>query len=475
MSQQGGLELEGKLVAVIGAGATGRALIEVLKRRGAKVRLYDRKERDGLDLPDDLLEGVELRTADAACRDLEECDLVAPSPGVPAHHPALDAAVRRGQPVLSEIEIAYRIARASIIGITGTNGKTTTTFMAAAMLRAAGRRAVVAGNALAGGAQYPLILAAQEEPEEAWIAAEISSFQLEWIDRFAPAIAVLTNVTDDHGDRYSSTAEYAAAKARLVENLGPQQIAVVNLADPAARRIGESCRARRYWFSLAPHSLEGAWCGELKGEPWLMARIEGAEIPVAPASAVSLPGRHNIENALAAALAALGCGCPPSAIEAALRSFSGVRDRLEPVASIDGVLYVNNSMCTNVDAAVRSLEAYDSPLIVIAGGRAKTDNFDAYGEALAQRARALVVLGEAGPAIAEAARAHGLSRILNAGSMADAVRQAAAEAEPGNLVLLAPACASHDMYGGFEQRGADFRRQVERLREERDAADATLR
>lgn len=460
---QPGINLDGKLVAVIGAAATGAALVSVLHELGARLRVYDQKPLDQLSAAAELARRAEIRAGAPECSGLEECDLVIPSPGVPAGHPALRDAVLRGQPVLSEIEIAYRISKAPIVAVTGTNGKTTTTFMIQSILDAAGLDARIAGNALAGGFQAPLIRIAHEAPARAWIVAEISSFQLEWIERFRPFAGVITNIADDHGDRYERWEEYAAAKARLLENMGPDQWAVLNHDDPATRRLAESCSARILWFSRSDMGGEGVWIDSLGDERVIRARLDGVEVEVARAGDVLAPGMHNLENAAAAAAVALACGVDHGAVAGGLRGFKGVADRLESVAEVGGVLYVNNSMCTNVEAAVRSLEAFTNPLVVIAGGRAKTKDFGPFGAALARRARALVVIGEAASTVADAAREHGLESIHFAGSMAEAVDRAAAEAHPGDVVMLTPACASHDWYRGFEHRGSDFREQVRRL------------
>ncbi|MBI3910448.1 MAG: UDP-N-acetylmuramoyl-L-alanine--D-glutamate ligase [Armatimonadetes bacterium] len=457
----------GRTIAIIGAAATGRAAAPVLARRGARVVVYDAKSKAELGDAVTCLRtaGIDLHLGDPDYPGIEAADLVIPSPGVRADAPVLLAARARGVPVLSEIEIAYRLSRAPIIGITGTNGKTTTVLMTAAALRQAGFDVLVAGNTLAGGFQVPLIQAADQARPEQWLVAEISSFQLEWVQCFAPRVAVITNITQDHLDRHGTPETYVAAKARLLDAQGPDDWAVLNADNATTAALAPQVRSRRLWFTRSHVPDQGGWVERriptLSG--WLRLCVAGEVEDLMPASALRMPGEHTVENALAAACAARAAGAPAAAIARALAAFSGVPDRLEYVATLRGVDYVNNSMCTNVDAAVRSIRAYDRPLIVIAGGRDKGSDFAPLGEALAERARALVTIGEHGGRIAAAARAAGLIQIESARSMEEAVRTAAALAWPGDVVLLAPGCASFDWFRGFEHRGQAFREAVAAL------------
>ena len=465
-------DVRGRAIALIGMAATGLAAARALVRRGARVSAHDPKPAEALG--DALVQlrdlGVSCFVGAAAYTTLEAAELVVPSPGVPIDAPVLQAAVARRQPVLAEIEVAWRIARAPIVGITGTNGKTTTVFLTAALLSAAGRDAQVCGNALAGGFQVPLIQAADEAPADRILVAEVSSFQLEWVRHFRPRVAIVTNITVDHLNRHGTVAAYREAKAHLLDGQGANDWAVLNAHDEGSRGLRRRGAARRLWFSRCREVEQGAW---LRGPERVIVLREGdREAEVGPAAELPLRGEHNLENALAAAAAAFALGARPEAIRAALRSFAGVPDRLERVATSGGVDWINNTMCTNVDAAVRSIEAYERPLIVIAGGRDKGSDFEPLGRALAARAKWLVAIGADGPRIAAAARAHGLTNISTAGSMEEAVRQAAAAAAPGDVVLLTPACASFDWYAGFEERGRDFRRCVEQLADERGQRSA---
>ena len=459
-------EFEGRLVGVIGAAATGLAAAPVLARRGARVRVYDAKPAAELgEAPILLAEHAELFLGDADYRGIEECDLLVPSPGVPADAPVLRAAVERGTPVLSEIEVACRIARAPIAAVTGTNGKTTTVLMAASILKEAGLEVQVAGNTLAGGFQVPLIRAADTMPETAWIVSEISSFQLEWVQTFRPRVAVITNITADHLNRHGTVEAYVAAKARLLDAQAAADWTVLNADDPAASGLAPRARGRLLRFGRSCPPGEGLWPESVEGRRWLRARIDDRVVDLAPVDTLRVPGEHTVENALAACAVGLAAGCAPDAMARALAQFPGVPDRLEHVGHIACVEWVNNTMCTNVDAAVRSIQAYDRPIVLIAGGKDKGSDFGPLGRAIAQRVKTLVAIGADGGVIADSARRHGFDEIREAQSMREAVRLAAGAAAPGDVVLLAPACASFDWYRSFEARGQDFKEEVRRLGE----------
>lgn len=459
-------EFENKLIAVLGAAATGVAAAPVLARRGARVRVYDAKSAADLGAAVEKLQPhAELRLGDAHYSGIEECDLVVTSPGVPADAPVLQEAVRRGTPVLSEIEVAYRISRAPIVAVTGTNGKTSTVFMSAAVLEAAGLQVQIAGNTLAGGFQVPLIQAADTLPESAWIVAEISSFQLEWVQRFRPRVAVITNITADHLNRHGTVEAYIAAKANLLKAQTSEDWTVLNLDNEATRGLVAQAQGRLLRFGRAPHAWEGTWAEGEGAERVLRGRLDDRVLELLPASLLRVPGDHTIENALAAAAVGMAAGVSPEAIRDGLSRFSGVADRLEYVCTLNGVDWINNTMCTNVDAAVKSVQAYDRPVVLIAGGKDKGLDFDPLGRVIAERVKHLVAIGAAGPAIAGAARRHGFERIDEVGSMREAVRKAAAVAAAGDVVMLAPACASFDWYTSFEARGRDFKAEVKLLQE----------
>ena len=458
---------------MIGAARSGISAANVLTRLGADVLLSDTKTAEQIG-PERLAEieatGARFlpgaRVAEALPAGTE---LVVTSPGVPKTAAALQEAVRRGIPVWSEIELAYRLTEAPIVAVTGTNGKTTTTLLIAAMLEAAGKNALVAGNVSADEIKRTLVDAAFAtsryagvERQDAILVAEISSFQLEWVEQFAPRVGVLTNITPDHLNRHADFEEYAQTKARLFAAQGPEDWAVVGYDNPAARAIGQgNLRARRCWFTKSacpPSDGPAAWLEDgvltvlLAGEP--VAILRRADLPT------TLPGLHSVENVLAASAAALAMGAEAGAIAEAARHFAGVAHRMERVAEIDGVLYINNSMCTNVAAAICSLAAMDRPTILIAGGADKDLDFAPLVPTLRARAKHVLLIGSVAEKMQQTFTVGGFSALSLAGSLEEAVRRARDLARPGDAVLLAPACASFDMFADFEARGVAFRQAV---------------
>ena len=472
MSRRASLEsFVGRRVSVIGAARSGAAAARALAELGAVVVLSDSKS-----------EAQAGEAASAARRSGARCvfgasvdeaipegtDLVVTSPGVPATAPVLRTAAARGLPIWSEIELGFRLTDAPILAVTGTNGKTTTTLLLAAMLREAGKQAIVCGNVSADEIKKSLVEAAREsESEDKILAAEISSFQLEWVEQFAPRVAILTNITADHLNRHSSLEEYAATKARVFAAQRPEDWAVVGYDNPASRTIGESgLRARRVWFTVEGDPPDDGPCAWIAGG-MLTVRLMAEDSPtgILPANQLpdSLPGRHSVANVLAASAAALAMGAPARKIASAVRRFAGAAHRMERVADVRGVRYVNNSMCTNVAAAVCSLEAMDRPSIVIAGGADKDLDFAPLVPALHSRAKRLILIGSAADKMEKAFRDGGYSAISRAETLESAVEAAAAGAEPGEAVLLSPSCASFDMFRDFEARGEAFRQAVRRL------------
>lgn len=465
-----------KRISVIGAARSGLAAARILTRLGAHVLLSDSQTAEKLGTA--RIAEIEATGARFALGANTETalpagtELVVTSPGVPKTAPVLQEAVRRGIPVWSEIELAYRLTAAPILAITGTNGKTTTTLLLGAILEAAGRNALVCGNVSADEIKKTLVEAAVEAEQGAILVAEISSFQLEWVERFAPKVAILTNITPDHLNRHPSFEEYAQTKARLFAAQGPEDWAVLNYDNPVARAIGQSALpGRRCWFTRNPEPPDDGPAAWLQ-DGALAVRLE----PKGPACAIlpardlppTLPGAHSVENVLAASIAARAMGVEVETIAQAVRNFDGVAHRMERVAEINGVLYINNSMCTNVAAAVRSLEAMERPTIVIAGGADKGLDFAPLAPALRAKAKHLVLLGAAAAKMETTFRAGGYTDISRADTLQDAITQARARAVPGDAVLLAPACASFDMFTDFEARGVAFRDAVRAL-EERSA------
>lgn len=453
------MDYRAKTIAVIGMARTGLAVAEVMKDLGARVVLYDRKSESELAEPLDAARelGVEAHAGTDKV-DLAGVDLVVPSPGVPATLPVFAEARERGIEVISEIELAYRLSRAPIIAITGTNGKTTTTILTGRMFQADGRDTYIAGNVAAGDIRLPLVMAAHKATRDSVIVAEISTFQLEWVQSFRPKVAMLLNVTSDHMDRHASVAEYAALKARIFANQTSDDFAVINAENAFTASLAPKLAGRVMRFATKSEVEQG---GFVRGED-LIVSVDGKETIICKSSDIPLRGSHNVENVLAAACAAVALGVKPESIAAAVREMKPVEHRLESVAFVDGVEYVNNSMCTNVDAVVRSIEAIDEPQIVIAGGKAKgdTEDYTPAGEALRRKAKHLILIGADKDMIRRAAENVGFTAISDADSMRNAVEIARSLAAPGDVVVLTPGLASFDMFKNFEHRGRVFKEIV---------------
>lgn len=453
ISQAASHDLLPRRVAVLGFERSGRALAEALLARGVSVSVGDR--RDASEFPGLAPfreRGARFFFGGPPESFLEGAEWLGVSPGVPLDSPAVAAARSRGIPVLAEIEIAFRIAESEApgrnrwIAVTGTNGKSTTTTWIADMLSRAGRPVALAGNI---GAPLSGFL---DEPRGRDFVCEVSSFQLEAVERFRADVAVLTNVTPDHLDRYPSFAAYASAKARLFALQAADGVAVLNADDPASARI--PVRARRLLFSRrARPAGPGAWIES--SAIWTDAGGETRRI--LEAGRLSLAGAHNAENALAAVAAAASLAIPDDAVRASLTGFGGLPHRTQLVAEGGGVRWVDDSKGTNVDAAAKSLEGFTTASVVlILGGRDKHGDFHALRPLVQRAARRVLTIGEAADTI-EAALS-GAAPIESCETMERAVSRAAAIARPGDTVLLSPACASFDQYRNYEERGDHFAR-----------------
>ena len=447
----------GKSIAVIGMARTGLAVAEVMKNLGAEVILYDKKSESELS---DALEtarqlGVKAYTGTNAV-DFTNIDLVIPSPGVPRSLAVFAEAEKRGIEVISEIELAYRISKAPIIAITGTNGKTTTTVLTGQIMMADGRDTYIAGNVVAGDIRMPLITAAYKANEDSVIVAEISTFQLEWISKFRPKIAALLNVTADHLDRHASIEEYAQLKARIFENQTTDDFSIINAENSNTAVLAPSIKGHLLKFARLSKVDEGGFVRDDE----LIISLFGKQTAICKRSDIPIRGEHNVENVLAAGCMAIAFGVKPESILKAVKTFKAVEHRLEPVAVIDGVEYINNSMCTNIDAAVRSVEAIHEPQIVIAGGKDKGLDYRLLGEAFKRNAKHVVLIGADANLIRTAAENAGFHAISDAKSMQEAVDIARTLAQPGDVVVLTPGCASFDMFSSFEDRGRVFKKIV---------------
>jgi UDP-N-acetylmuramoylalanine--D-glutamate ligase len=420
---------------VVGLARSGQAAAALLHARGEQVIATDARQPDAT-LPD----GVELHTNTDGLHLLERVRAVVKSPGVPATAPVIVAARDRGVPVLGELELAWRTVPNEVIAVTGTNGKTTTTELLGHLHRTADVPVAVVGNV---GTAYSSLALTTPPPRDAVVVCEASSFQLEDSIDFAPECAVLLNLESDHLDRHGTVEAYHAAKLRIFANQGNDDVAVapegLGIEDlgGCARRVcfGDS---RFNEVALQNHTI------------WWTAQ------PLIRTDELALRGPHNVRNAMAAAAAALARGLDPDAVREGLKTFAGVPHRLEEVARRDGVTYVNDSKATNVAAALVALRSFEQPVHVILGGSRKGEDFTPLREALHTHATAAYLIGEEAPRLREAL--HGATALHDCGDLPSAVAAARAAAQPGDVILLAPAAASYDQFENFEERGEAFRR-----------------
>ncbi|MCI0421901.1 MAG: UDP-N-acetylmuramoyl-L-alanine--D-glutamate ligase [Acidobacteria bacterium] len=450
------LDLTGKEIVIVGMARSGLAAAEFLWKRGARVTVSDNRPAAVLESEARILADRQIRyeTGGHSWELFGAADLIVVSPGVPLSLPILRQATLAGREIISEIELASRFLKGKVIAITGTNGKTTTTALTGEILRTAGFHVQVGGNI-----GTPLISLVDSSTPETWSVVELSSFQLEAVPTFRPDIAVILNLTPDHLDRYASFEAYAQAKLKIFQNQIASDFAVVNQEDASLQKAAENLHSQVFWFSGSRKVGRGTHAG---GGDLIFESKRGSEVVMA-CNEVPLKGQHNIENVAAAITSARLAGVQSLDIAKGVRNFKGVEHRLEPVAEINGVRFFNDSKATNVDATIKALEAFDSGIILILGGRDKGGDFRVLGRLIQGRVKSLVLLGEASEKIR--AQLEGVAPMSQAGSMEQAVELAFQQAEAGNTVLLAPACASFDMFQNYEHRGREFKAAVKRLRE----------
>ena len=449
---------------VIGLGKSGLACTQVLRDRGVTVFATDEKPQAELDEAIAKISGygatfVAPNSLQSILPSLTGAVL---SPGVPLNSPVVRAVQQQNLPVFGEIEVAFRLCKAPLIAVTGTKGKSTTTALIGHLLRECGHVVHVGGNI-----GNPLINEVLDAGPEDWVVAEVSSFQLETIRSFKPRVAVLLNLAPDHLDRYHSMDEYAEAKYRIFANQSAGDFFIGNLDDPRIASLdiekGEPrVRSRQLWFTL--HDRHENATVYLHGDAVTYAPIAGDPRPITLVrrSEIPLAGEHNVQNVMAAMLAALSIGCDPVRLREAVATFRPMPHRLEPVAEVDGVLYIDDSKSTNPGSVIAALHSYRRPIVLIAGGRSKGTDFVELGVAIKQRAKALIVIGEAADEIAQCAKG---VKAIRAASMEDAVRRAQEVASTGDVVVLSPGCASFDMFRSAEDRGEKFAAAVTALRE----------
>jgi UDP-N-acetylmuramoylalanine--D-glutamate ligase len=440
-------------VAVVGAARSGLAAAELLAKRGARVTLSDaRPTLADVDAAPLRRLGVELELGGHTPVTFERADLVVMSPGVPPELGVIAAAKAAGTPVIGEVELAFRWLKGRVIAITGTKGKSTTTSLTGHMLRQAGFRVAVGGNIGA-----PVSAQVEDSTPETLHVIEMSSFQLEQIDRFRPWIAVMLNFSPDHLDRHHTVEAYARAKARVFENQQPDDIAVVNADDEAAMRLASASRALRHLFSRSGALAEGT---VVEGG-WIVDRKGDYRDPLVPMTSIRLLGEHLVDDVMAAATVAAIAGAEAAAITTAVESFGGLEHAMELVADFAGVRFVNDSKATNVEAAVRSIESFDGGVVAIVGGKFKGGDLRLLRTPIGGRGKAVVAIGEAAGLVHQALE--DVIPVRDAASIDEAVATAFELAKPSGVVVLAPACASFDMFRDYAERGRRFKDAVHRL------------
>jgi UDP-N-acetylmuramoylalanine--D-glutamate ligase len=444
-------DLAGSRVVVAGAARSGVALARFLLGRGARVTLSDAQPAAALgpEVAAAGAAGARLELGGHVAASFESADLVVISPGVPLTIAPIAAARRRGVRTIAEVELASWFLRGRLIGITGTNGKSTTTALTAHLLDHAGLKAIACGNI-----GTPLVALADDDTPDRHYVVELSSFQLEGIETLRPRVAALLNLTPDHQDRYPDMRAYYDAKMRIFMNQGPDDDAVINADDPETRDRAGRIRARRHQFSRAREVADGV-CA--RGDA-LVLRRGGRDAGSVPLAASPLFGAHNLENVMTALLVAGLCGVAPERAEAGLRAFRGLPHRLERVRVLDGAAWFNDSKATNVGATRMSLLSFPGDVVLILGGKDKGGDFASLAPLVRERVRHVVLMGHAGDAIG--AQIGGAAPTTRVVTMAEAIAAARAQAPRGGVVLLAPGCASFDQYRNFEERGDDFRRRV---------------
>lgn len=463
------MNLAQKNILIVGLGVSGIAAVRFVKNKGANVTVTDIASEKELALYAPIAHklGATMELGRHNIETFERADLIVLSPGVPHTILPIKRAEAKGIPILGEIELAARFIREPVVAVSGTNGKTTTTELLGDMLKNSGLKVFVGGNI-----GNPLLDYADKGESAEIVVAEISSFQLDTIDTFRPKVGVLLNISADHLDRYPDFEAYASSKGRIFENQQEGDAAVINVSDPLVRSISKSLKARKLPFYHQGNELdetrEGAvisW-GDTQTPPSITIHTKENPKISLDLSRINLPGRHNIENAAAASLAALAVGGTFAGVQSALNDFQGLSHRLEYVATINEVRFIDDSKATNVDAVARALEAFNKPVILIMGGRDKGGDFQKLKKLVHQHTKKLIIMGEARDTIKSVLKDACTGGAQTTSTMEDAVLLSYHAAAPGDIVLLSPACSSFDMYRSYAERGDAFCRAVDNLKKQ---------
>ena len=449
-------EFEGKKITIAGLAKSGAHSVKILAGRGAIVTASDIKPAKDLAEFTDMLSGVsyKLEAGGHTEESFLGADLVVVSPGVPLNTPLFEKIRAKGIPVIGEIELAYSLLKGNFIGITGTKGKTTTTTLTGLILSRGSIKVKTAGNI-----GNPLASLVDEESDNLFVL-ELSSFQLETIKTFKPYIAAITNVSEDHMDRYKSLQEYIEAKAMIFRNQTRNEYLILNANDKYTPLYASMAASNIIYFNSKAELEEGAF---LK-DGYITVRFRGGEYRIIKASELLIKGMHNVENAMIASLIGVLMRVTPTVIGEVLAKFEGVEHRQEFVTEVNGVKFINNSQGTNIDAVEKSFLSYANPVIAIMGGRNKGSDFAKLAGTVKEKVKKIVLIGEAKREIRTALA--GSTKLADAATMEDAIRKAYKSAEPGDVVMLSPACASFDMFKDYRDRGRVFKEAVLKLRKE---------
>jgi UDP-N-acetylmuramoylalanine--D-glutamate ligase len=452
------MELKGKKVLVVGLGKSGLAAALFLRHRGAVVTVSDVRSAEQLakDIPSLLEEGIMVEAGGHGLLTFRRQDLIVVSPGVPLDTPELVQAKALGRPVIGELELAARFLKGKTLAVTGSNGKTTTTTLLGEILEQAGLPTLVGGNI-----GVPVVALINDSTDESWSVLEVSSFQLESTEEFRPTIAVILNITPDHLDRHGSFENYALAKERIFAAQTADDSVVLNADNARAALAAQHCVAKVYWFSIEHPVPQGAWLEQ--GSVVFRLSADAPIERVMPLGGIPLKGAHNVENVLAAVVAARLAGVPGDVIRHAVENFRAVEHRLEYVATNHGIEYYNDSKATNVDATAKAISAFNGGIHLILGGKDKNSDYTELSELLRERVRAVYTIGSAAEKIESHLR--GVVAIRSCKTLDKAVAAATEAASSGEIVLLAPACSSFDQFDSYEHRGRVFKQLVRELRD----------
>ncbi|GAA0100070.1 UDP-N-acetylmuramoyl-L-alanine--D-glutamate ligase [Paraclostridium bifermentans] len=452
------MDLKNKNVLLVGLAKTGVSTIKKLNKLGANIIVNDIKSKEkleGIIEEIDNLDNIEY-VLGKHLENIENIDLTIVSPGVPLDLPFIEKIKSEGIKIIGEVELAYKLSKnPTFIGITGTNGKTTTTSLVGEMFKKANKDTYIVGNI-----GNPVIDTVDLTNENSYLVTELSSFQLESIEYFKPKVSTIINITEDHLNRHHTMENYINAKARIFKNQDKTDFTILNYDDSIVRDLGKSSNGNVLYFSIKEEVKQGAYLDKNNN---IVIKVDGEELVLMNKSELSLPGNHNLENAMSAILMAYVLNIDTDVIIETLRTFKGVEHRLEFVTNKDGIMFVNDSKGTNPDSTIKAITSYEKPIVLIAGGYEKQSDFTEMIKYATKNVKALVLLGQTADKIATTAKEHGINNISKVEDMEAAVKKAYEIAESGDVVLLSPACASWDMYPNFEARGLDFKENIYKL------------